>query len=166
MKRMKSLFWVIAIIAASAAAGSAQVIFHAQPEDRQQTSRPDERDYSALVREVFAPITDELNLTTEQKFKIVAIITGAVIKADPLMDKLDELDDEISAAAVADSFDETRIRQLSSQEAQLMEQIIAMKARAKAGMYQILTPEQRAVVARQFRRGPTVEGSLGSIGKQ
>jgi len=45
----------------------------------------------------------------------------------------------------------------------LMGQIIAMKARAKASMYRLLTPEQRNLFARQFRATPQADGNLGAI---
>ena len=152
MRIIKSLFFAVSIIVSSAAVDAAQVTIRAEPKTQQQTgTQNNERDYSALVREVFAPITDELRLSSEQKLRIVAIVTGAVIRAEPLMDKLDELDDQLNEAALVSPVDETRIRQLSAQEAEVMGEIVAMKARAKAGMYQVLTPQQRALVADQFR---------------
>jgi len=165
MKIARSLFFLAFVVAAGVTSATAQVIIRVPPNaDDQQTVRPDnEQDYSALIREVFAPITDELNLTNEQKFKMVAIVTSTVIKADPLMDKLDELDSQIDEAAMADSPDEARIRQLSAQQGELMGQIIAMKARAKASMYRLLTPEQRNLFARQFRASPQADGNPGAI---
>jgi len=163
MRLVKSFFFGVSIIVSSATVCAAQVI-RVQPKAEQQTGgQNDERDYNALVREVFAPITEELRLTGEQKFRIVAIVTGTVIRAEPLMDKLDELDDQLNEAALFHPVDEARIHQLSTEEADVMGQIVAMKARAKASMYQVLTPQQRALVANQFRSKPQVEGSLGSI---
>ena len=164
IKQVKLLFYALSIIASSTVVVSAQVSLQAQPKVQTEAGRQnDEQDYSALVREVFAPITDELRLTTEQKFRIVAIVTGTVIRAEPLMDKLDQLDDQLNSATLLDPIDEAKISQLSAQEAEVMGQIIAMKARAKVSMYQVLSPQQRARVADQFRSKPQVEGSLGAI---
>jgi Spy/CpxP family protein refolding chaperone len=164
MRTVKSLFFAMSIVVSSAVVGAAQVIITVQPKVQQQTGRQnDDRDYTALVREVFAPITDELKLTSEQKFRIVAIVTGTVIRAEPLMDKLDQLDDQLNEATLLYPVDEARIRQLSTQEAEVMGQVVEMKARAKVSMYQVLTPQQRMLVADQFRTRPQVEGSLGSI---
>ena len=167
MRITRSLFFVAFVVVVGVTSAAGQVTIRVQPNADQQAARPDsEQDYNALIREVFAPITDELNLTNEQKFKVVAIVTSTVIKADPLMVKLDQLDTQIDEAAMADSFDEVRIRQLSARQGELMGQIIAMKARAKAGMYRLLTPEQRNLFARELRAGPQAEGNLGAISNQ
>jgi hypothetical protein len=42
--------------------------------------------------------------------------------------------------------------------------MIAMKARAKASIYRLLTPNQRTLVAQQFRGKSQLDGSLGAIG--
>ena len=164
MKTMKPLFLALAIVAAGAGVGRAQVKAQAPPNDEQQTNRQnDERDYAALVREVFTPITDELNLTNEQEIRIVGIITAAVLESGPLMDRLDDLDDEIAGASLREPFDEAKIRQLSDQESAVMRQMIVMKARTKAKMFKVLTPEQQAIVAEQFHSRTRSEQTLGSI---
>lgn len=167
MKIIRSLFFIALVVVAGVVSAAGQVTIPVQRDADQKAVQPnDDRDYDALIREVFAPITDELNLTNEQKFKMVAIVTSTVIRADPLMDQLDELDTQIDAAAMADSFDEARIRQLSARQGELMGQIIAMKAHAKAGMYRLLTPEQRNLFLRQLRAGPQADGNLGAISNQ
>jgi Spy/CpxP family protein refolding chaperone len=113
MRITRSLFFVASVVVAGSIGAAAQVTNRVQPNPAQKLTQPnDPQDYEALIREVFAPITDELKLTNEQKFKMVAIVTGTVIRADPLMNQLDELDMQIDEAAMADSFDEARIRQL------------------------------------------------------
>ena len=77
------------------------------------------------------------------------------------MDQLDELDDQINEVTLAYPVDENRIRQISAQEAELLSQVIAMKARAKASIYQVLTPQQRALVMEQSRAKTPAEGQLG-----
>jgi hypothetical protein len=164
MKLARTFFFAVSIIIANAAVNAAQVIIRPGVKAEQLTDNQNtERDYAALVEGVFAPITDELNLTYEQKFRIVSIVTGTIFKADPLMTKLDELDDQINQATLVYPVDENRIRQLSAQEAEVMGQIITMKARARASMYQLLTPQQRSRVAAQFRTKPQFEGTLGAI---
>ncbi len=163
MKTMRPLFLALAIIAAGAGVGRAQVKAQALNDEQQTTRQNDERDYAALVREVFAPITDELNLTNEQQIRIVGIMTAAVLESGPLMDRLDGLDDEIAGASLREPFDEAKIRLLSDQESALMRQMIMMKARTKAKMLNVLTPEQRAIVAEQFRSRTHSEQTLGSI---
>ena len=164
MRILKSLVLSATVIVAGAVASPAQVLLKPQPNAGQQSGpRDSEQDYAALVEEVFAPITNQLNLTNEQKFRIVSIVTGTMFQADPLMNQLDDLDDQINEVTLAYPVDENRIRQLSTQQAEVMGQIIAMKARARARMYQLLTPPQRALVSDQLRAKAPAEGRLGAI---
>jgi Spy/CpxP family protein refolding chaperone len=163
MKILKSLVLAATIIVTGAAVSSAQVILKPQSDAKRPGGSRNNEDYADLVEEVFAPITNQLNLTNEQKFRVASIVTATIFQADPLMDQLDDLDDQINEVTLAYPVDENRIRQLSTQEAEVMGQIIAMKARARARMYQLLTPPQRALLVDQFRAKPPAEGRLGSI---
>jgi Spy/CpxP family protein refolding chaperone len=161
--KAKSLFLTLTIIAASAGSSAAQVTIDVKPGVQQQTANSaGEQDDNDIVRNVFSPITDQLNLTAGQKFRIANIATATMLQADPLFQQLDELDDQLSAAAFTGRLDESQIRQLSEKQAALLSQVISMKARAKMSFYRVLTTEQRAIVADQFRLR-TAEGSLGSI---
>ena len=167
MNLMKSMPLTIAIIAGSAIVSAAQVVIEIQPKAQEQSSTAnDQRDYNALLTEVFAPITDELNLTNEQKLKIAAIITGTILNADPLYDQLDNLDDQLGDVSFLATFDETKIRQLAAEEGQLMARIIAMKTLAKVRMIQVLTPEQRTLVAQRLGSRNPPDGRLGAISNQ
>jgi Spy/CpxP family protein refolding chaperone len=163
MRVLKSLVLSATVIVAAAVANSAQDLLKPQPNAGQPSGPQSEQDYAALVKEVFAPITNQLNLTNEQKFRIVSIVTGTIFQADPLMNQLDDLDDQINEVTLAYPVDENRIRQLSTQQAEVMGQIIAMKARARARMYQLLTPPQKALVSDQLRTKAPAEGRLGAI---
>jgi hypothetical protein len=151
------------IVSVGGVSASAQVIIRVQPNSGEPALNSNNDFDSALVSEVFAPITEQLNLTTQQKLKIAAIVTATMLEADPLMEKLDQLDTQLDEAALAEPFDEARIRELSGRQSELMGQIIAMKTRAKARMYQLLDPEQRAMVTRQFGSQIQKEASLGAI---
>ena len=132
--------------------------------DEQKTPQIAVRDYAALVQEVFAPITDQLNLSKEQEFQIIAIITGAEVKADLLVQQLDGVEQQLTEATLTDSPDEATINRLSAQEAFLLTRMIAMKARAKAGIYLLLTPAQRMLVSQKFRNAKSVSiEDLGGI---
>ena len=161
--KAKSLFLTLSIITASASFAAAQVIIDVKPGAQQQTANlAGEQDDNDIVHEVFSPITDQLNLTAGQKFRIANIAMDTMLQADPLFQRLDLLDDQLSEAAFTGRLDESQIRQLSEKQAALLSQIIALKARAKMSFYRVLTAEQRAVVADQFRLR-SAEGSLGSI---
>jgi len=161
--KAKSLFLTLSIIAACASFAAAQVIIDVKPGAQQQTANSaGEQDDNDIVREVFSPITDQLNLTAGQKFRIANIAMATMLQADPLFQQLDLLDEQLSEAAFTGRLDESQIRQLSEKQAALLSQILSMKARAKMSFYRVLTVEQRAVVANQFRLR-SAEGSLGSI---
>ena len=163
MKAAKSLFLAASIIAASAMLTAAQVIIELKPKAAEQpTASSAEPNPNDLVNDVFSPITDALNLTPDQKSRIASIATATMLKAEPLFQQIDELDDQLSTAAFTGRLDEVTIRELSEKQAALLSQVIAMKARAKASFNKLLTAEQRAMVAEQFRIR-TIENSLGSI---
>lgn len=161
--KAKLLFLTLSIIAASAGLTAAQVTINVKPGAQQQTANlADEQDDNDIVSSVFSPITDKLNLTAGQKFRIANIATATMLQADPLFQQLDELDDQLSVAAFTGRLDESQIRQLAEKQAALLSQIISLKARAKMSFFRVLTTEQRAVVADQFR-ARAAESSLGSI---
>ncbi len=167
MNPLKSLLLAISIISGSAGASAAQVIIGVQPKAQEQGNGLNvQRDYNALLQEIFAPITDELNLTNEQKLKIAAIVTGTILKADPLYDQLDQLDDQLCDAAFLVTIDETKIRRLADEEGQLMTRIITMKTLAKVRMVQLLTPEQRTLIAQRLGSKSPPEAKLGAISNQ
>ncbi|SRR6266436_621231 len=163
MKAPKSLFLALTIIAASAGLATAQTTIDIKPDvSRETTNLAEGEGDNDLVNEIFSPITARLNLTARQKFRIANIATATMLQVAPLFQQLDELDDELSTAAFTGRLEESTLRQISEKQASVLSQIISMKARAKISFYRLLTPEQRAVVADQFR-GRGAEGSLGSI---
>ena len=165
MKLLFSFLFALSLLCGSTALVVAQEGTSAQTDgDAQKSSLPAARDYGALIQEVFAPVTAELNLTKEQEFQIIAIITSTEAKSDPLVQKLDDVGQRLVDATLVDSPDEAAINQLSAQEAFLLTQIIAMKIRAKASIYQVLTPNQRTLVVHQFRGKNQLDATLGAIG--
>src|SRR6266849_2956460 len=130
MKLSASLLFVVSLLIGGAVVAVAQAPAQTPSDvDEQSVPAVPAHDYGALLQEVFAPITDQLKLTREQEFQIIAIITSAEVKADPLVQRLDELDQQLSADALLDSLAEAKIRQLSAEEATLLTQMIAIKAR-------------------------------------
>jgi len=161
MKAPKALFLALPIIAASAGLATAQVTIDIKPGVSRKTTNSAEPD-NDLVNEIFSPITARLHLTASQKFRIANIATETLLQVEPLFQELNDLDDQLSAAAFTGQLDESTIRQVAEKQANVMSQIISMKARAKMSFYRVLTTEQRAVVADQFRARGT-DGNLGSI---
>jgi Spy/CpxP family protein refolding chaperone len=108
-------------------------------------------EYSSLINEIFAPITDKLKLTNEQQFQIVAIITETEVKADPWAQSLEQIEQELSEIAFNGPPNEARLRELADEQAALLSVMIQMRVRAKSNIYRLLTADQRALVAREFR---------------
>jgi Spy/CpxP family protein refolding chaperone len=162
MKTPRSIFLTLMIIAASGGLAAAQVTIDVKPGAPRQSIGPAAGQDDDLINEIFSPITERLNLTASQKFRIANIATDTMLQAEPLFQQLDELDDQLSEAALTGRLEEAAIAQVSEKQAALLAQIISMKMRAKMNFYRLLTVSQRAIIADQFR-SRAAEGNLGSI---
>ena len=163
MNVIRSVLLATAILAANAAGATAQGIIKVHPNAQEPSEVTDQRDFDELSREVFAPITDELNLSTDQKLKIAGIISITILKAGPLYDQLDDMDEQLASSVFQAAADESRILQLASEEAAVMARIVALKTLAKVRMVQLLTPEQRNLVAQRLGPGRLRDAGLGAI---
>jgi hypothetical protein len=121
------------------------------------------KNLSSLINDIFAPVTDKLNLTLEQQFQIIAIVAETEVRAGPLLQSLAATDRQLSELQFAAVPDESRLKEIADQEATILSEFIQMKVRAKAGIYRLLTTEQRAIVVQQFRSKTQLERNLGSI---
>jgi len=137
--RWSLLVLFLALIVASSSSSIAQ--------DKRE---PGVKDFSSLINQVFAPVTDKLNLTQEQKFQIVAIITEAEVTADPLLQSLEVADQQLCELSFSGVPDTNRLKELCDQEAAILSALIQLKVRTKAEIIRLLTTEQRAIVAQQF----------------
>jgi hypothetical protein len=148
---------VFALSAAASASGQNRMPGPAESntEDKRATLS---RNYGSLIAEVFAPITDKLKLSNEQQFEIIAIITETEIRADPWVQSLGQIEIQLSEIAFNWPVNELKLRELTDQQAVLLTEIIQMKVRAKANIYRLLTPQQRALVAQEFRFKSQLEG--------
>jgi Spy/CpxP family protein refolding chaperone len=163
MNVVRSVLFATAILAANAAGATAQAIINVHPNAQEPSEVTDQRDFDELSREVFAPITDELNLSTDQKLKVAGIISITILKAGPLYDQLDDLDEQLASSVFQAATDESRILQLASEEAAVMARIVALKTLAKLRMVQLLTPEQRNLVSQRLGSGRLRDAGLGAI---
>ncbi|MDX6560164.1 MAG: hypothetical protein QOF72_3213 [Blastocatellia bacterium] len=162
MQAPKLFFLAVTIIAASAGLTAAQVTIDVKPGVPPQTNNVAAEQNDDIVNEVFSPITERLNLTAGQKFRIANIATTTMLQAEPLFEQLDDLEDQLSAIAFTGRLEEPTIRQFSDKQTSLLNEIITLKARAKVSFYRVLTAEQRAIISEQFR-SRSAEGKLGSI---
>src|SRR4030095_7009387 len=84
------------------------------------------RSLSSLINEIFAPVTDKLNLTLEQQFQIIAIVAETEVRAGPLLQSLAAADQQLTELSFAAVPDESRLKEISDQEATIFSELIPM----------------------------------------
>jgi len=85
-----------------------------------------------------------LSLTDAQKQQVKAIVDSTESIASGIQAKLEEVHKQLGAATANGQFDETQVRNLANQEAQLQADMKVEHFRAMSKVFSILTPEQRA----------------------
>jgi Spy/CpxP family protein refolding chaperone len=162
MRLVISVLFVVMILASisSNAVAQQRIVKPSEPDDRASDTT---ENYTAMMKQLFAPITASLSLSKEQEFQIIAIISTTQATAEPLIQKFDGIEKELVAASFAEHFDEERVRALSKEQAATLTQLISLKVFAKAKIFQILTADQRKLVSHQFRFKRQTEANLGAI---
>src|SRR5262249_17039938 len=92
-----------------------------------QDKEPRVKDFSSLINQVFAPVTETLKLTQEQQFQTVAIITKAEVRVDLLLHSLEIADQQLSDFSFSGVPDGTRLKELCDQEAAILSEIMQLK---------------------------------------
>jgi len=88
----------------------------------------------------------ELNLTDAQKTSIKEIRTASQTEAQPIQDLLKALRPKMQAAIQAE--DTSTITTLATQEGTYMGQLAAIRANTQVKIHAVLTPEQKAQLAK------------------
>jgi len=112
-----------------------------------------------IARRVFARVASELKLTEAQQTEIKQIVTDELAAARPLFEKLRENRKQLREAGGDGQSDEARVRAVAAEQGQTLSELIVAKERAKAKIFNVLTPEQRVraneLLERfEARRGP------------
>ncbi len=94
----------------------------------------------------------ELNLTEAQKQQVKAIFESTESTATGIHTKLEDIHTQLEAATANGQFDETQVRTLANQQAQLQADMMVEHLRAKSKVFAVLTPEQRTK-AEEMHRG-------------
>ena len=89
-------------------------------------------------------ISRALSLTDAQKQQVKGIMESVEATASGIHAKLGEVHKQLGAATANGQFDETLVRTLANQEAQLEADMKVEHFRAMSKVFSILTPEQRA----------------------
>lgn len=95
----------------------------------------------------------ELNLTDTQKQQVKEIMDAAESSTEATRTKLDDIRKQLDAATANGQFDETQVRNLASQKAQLEADMMVEHLRAKSKVFSILTAEQRTKAEELHKRG-------------
>lgn len=104
-----------------------------------------------LADALFAPITDQLNLTEEQRTQIETLAAAEYAKSEAFFLRLNRLTVELDEEQVKETFDEDRVRALAAQAGQAMAEMTVIKLRVKARVTALLTPAQRALLEQHLR---------------
>jgi Spy/CpxP family protein refolding chaperone len=156
---MELFLSIVLALAFLVTAASSTIAQTPQPEEVQPNTDPAiSNEYTSLINKVFAPITNKLKLTNEQQFQIVAIITETEVRADQWVQAIAQIEQQLTEIAFYRPWNEAKLRELTDQQAALLSETIRMRVQAKANIYRLLTPDQRALVEREFRLQNQLEG--------
>jgi Spy/CpxP family protein refolding chaperone len=100
-----------------------------------------------------------LGLTDEQKTQIQQIMTAERQVTEPLMKQLGDKHKQIDDATANGQFNEETVRALALQEGQITAELTVEHERAKAKIYNLLTPEQR-------EKAKQMHGPFGGPGRR
>ena len=97
-------------------------------------------------------IARELSLTDAQKSQVKALFETAQTTMRPLHQKLGEVRQQLEDATENGQFNETQVRDLANQQAQLMAEMIVEHERFKSKAFTLLTAEQRVKATQMLKR--------------
>jgi periplasmic protein CpxP/Spy len=84
-----------------------------------------------------------LNLTDDQRTQMKAIMTKEKPTLTPLLNQMATTRQQLRQLEMSGTFDEGKVRELATQQAQTMTELTVQKARIRSELYQVLTPEQK-----------------------
>ena len=93
--------------------------------------------------EMLEHMSRALNLTDAQKQQVKGIMDSVEATASGIHARLEEVHKQLGAATANGQFDETQVRALANQEAQLEADMKVEHFRAISKVFSVLTPEQR-----------------------
>src|SRR6185436_10465421 len=93
--------------------------------------------------EMLEHISKALSLTDAQKQQVKGIMDSVEVTASGIHAKLEDVHKQLGAATANGQFDETQVRTLANQEAQLEADMKVEHFRAMSKIFAILSPEQR-----------------------
>jgi periplasmic protein CpxP/Spy len=91
---------------------------------------------------------DYLDLTDAQQAQMKDIIAKEKPTIQPLIQQLAQGHQQMSQLEQASTFNEANVRALASQQSQTMTELMVQKARIKSELVALLTPDQKAKLAK------------------
>ena len=92
--------------------------------------------------------TDYLDLTDAQQAQIKDILAKEKPTIQPLMQQMAQSHRQMQQLEQASTFDEAKVRAVATQQSQTMTELAVQKARIKSELMQVLTPDQKAKMAK------------------
>jgi Spy/CpxP family protein refolding chaperone len=92
-------------------------------------------------------LLDQLSLTNDQQTQISALLDGQRTDAQPIRNELMEARDAIRAVVEASTYDDGAVVAQAVIVGQATAELTVLRARTEAAIYQLLTIEQRAMLA-------------------
>jgi Spy/CpxP family protein refolding chaperone len=105
-----------------------------------------------LAQSTFERVAAELDLSKTQQTEIKAIILDEFATVEPLLQKFYQSREQLEAATANGQFDEEEVHMIAAQQAQAITELIVAKERAKAKIFNVLTPDQRAKINEMLER--------------
>lgn len=89
----------------------------------------------------------KLELTDAQQAQVKSIMAREKPTFQPLMLQMAESHQQMRQLVMSSGFDETKVRELASQQTQTMTELMVQRARVESELLQVLTPDQKTKLA-------------------
>jgi len=139
MKKALIVFLIMAFVGVGAA-----LIFG----QKGRSERSGGRGFGGFGGRGFERLAAKLNLSDEQKTQVKTILEESKTRVQPLTAALRENRKQSENLGIDGAFNEEQVNQLAAGQAETMRQLFIEKERAKAQVFAVLTPEQRAEAAK------------------
>jgi Spy/CpxP family protein refolding chaperone len=107
-----------------------------------------EKSGTAADEQILAEITREIDLTDAQQLRIRTILSAERQTFEQLTSKLTQAHRQLRETSADGKFDEAQVRAIAAGKAQTMIELIVLKQRMRARIYnEVLTPNQRIQAA-------------------
>ena len=97
-------------------------------------------------------IANDLGLSDEQKSAIDQIVAEERTASESTHEQMRAIMEELRLLGTDGQFDEAKVRALASQQAPIMIEQLVSRERAKAKVFSVLTPEQRAAALERMEQ--------------